>query len=253
MKAIRLLAVMAAVPAVLALGATAASAHVLPHTQTRITDRPDGGNGSPPYWADDNFTRDLVITPAAGNPATCTVSTPCSYTAVLTDNGTFTTIKGEQTPNQGPGYTGDVIESRVTGTMTGYADFSFTATSAPSTAPNQGVPVYVNDHNTAPSGVTLGTDAGTSGWYELAFPSGTAFGGTGIGDWSWKYDASIRTVTYRTTYRTIWTWKHEHHHWVRIMTRVRIVTPVIHTVHQQWTDASSNGDGNLAGDGNITG
>ena len=200
---------------------------------THLTDLPDGGNGSPsPYWADDTLTRVLSITQTGGTAGAYT------FTAKLTDTGTFKAIKGAQTPNQGPGYAGDVVKSSVTGPMSGYADFTFTASELPSAAPNAGVPGFENDHGLVP------TDS-TSTWYELAFPAGTTFGGAGIGVWSWKYDATVKTVTFRT----VWVWERVHHRWVR----VKVLVPVVHVTHQEWTDASTNGAGDLAGDGNISG
>ena len=227
--------------------AAAASAHILPplpdpslltvHAQTYLTDRPDGGNGSPdPYWADDTFGRALTIT-ETGSTGTGP-STVYDFTATLKDTGTFTTIKGAQTPNQGPGYTGDLVKSKVTGTLDGYADFSFTASALPSSLPNLGIVTHENDHGLVPSD-------STSTWYELAFPAGTTFGGAGIGDWSWKYGADVKTVTFRT----VWTVVREHHRWVW----VKVSVPVVHVDRQQWTDASGNGYGDLAGDGNISG
>jgi hypothetical protein len=177
---------------------------------TLVTDRPDGGNGSPdPYWADDSFIRSLAITLTGGTAGDYT------YTASLADFGTFTTIPGKQAPNQGPGYAGDLIKSRVTGIMTGYADFSFTASSLPDASL---VPASENDHGQVPAD-------DTSTWYELAFPAGTTFGGAGIGPWSWTYDAVVKTVE-------------------KGFPRL---TP------QQWTDSMDNGYGDLAGDGQITG
>ena len=179
---------------------------------TIIKDRPDGGNGSPdPYWADDYFTRHLTISLTGGTPGAYT------YTAAIDDTaGTFVAIKEKQTPNQGAPYTGDVIQSAVTGTMNGYADYSFTASSLPSTAPGYGVPAFENDGGNPPVN-------STSAWYELAFPHGTVFGGAGIGAWSWTYGANVA---------------------LRVFPFVS---------HQQWVDAWDNGYGDLPGDGNITG
>lgn len=178
---------------------------------THLTDRPDGGNGNPdPYWADDTFTRTLLIIRTGGSAGDYT------FTAVIADTGTFTTIKGEQAPNQGPGYAGDVIKSKVTGTMTGYADFTFTASALPAASL---VPASENDRGNVPAD-------DTSTWYELAFPADTTFGGDGIGAWSWTYGVTVTTAV------------------------GRVFTS---TQHQQWTDALSNGYGDLSGDGQITG
>lgn len=234
----------AAVTAVAALLGSAGAASAAPHPApvsvravTYLSDRPDGGNGSPdPYWADDSFGRVLAIT-ETGTTGTGP-GTVYDFTATLRDTGVFTTIRGAQTPNQGPGYTGDVVGRRVTGVMDGYADFSFTASSLPSSLPNLGVALYENDHGAVPAD-------STSTWFELAFPAGTVFGGAGIGAWSWEYGATVRTVTYRV----VWVRVREHHHWVWVKEYV----PVVHVVHQEWIDASSNGSGDLAGDGNISG
>jgi hypothetical protein len=180
----RTAAIAAGTAAVLLAGAGAAAAAPRPgpgpqqvRAQTLVADRPDDGNGSPdPYWADDTFTRSLTITLTGGSAGDWT------FTATVADTGTFTTIPREQTPDQGGRYAGEVIKSRVTGIMDGWADYSFTATELPSAAPNAGVTAYENDHGNVPSD-------STSTWYELAFPAGTTFGGAGIGDWSWSYAA----------------------------------------------------------------
>ena len=155
--------------------AGAASASPPPHQVTAVTfvtDRPDGGNGTPdPYWADDTLTRMILIVPAGGRPGCW------AFTALLSDTGTFTTIRGAQAPNQGPGYAGDVIKSRVTGFMTGWADFTFTASNLPDGAR---VPALENDHGNGPAD-------DTSTWFKLAFPVHTTFGGPGIGNWAWGY------------------------------------------------------------------
>jgi hypothetical protein len=175
----RLAAIASAAAAALLASAGAASAMPTPisgphavQAHTLVTGRPDGGNGSPdPYWADDSFDRSITITLTGGTTGHYT------YTASLADIGMFTTIKGAQAPNQGGHYAGDVIESSVTGFMTGWADFSFTASSLPDAAL---VPASENDHGQVPAD-------DTSTWYELAFPAHTVFGGAGIGDWAWGY------------------------------------------------------------------
>ena len=91
--------------------------------------------------------------------------------------------------------------------MQGSADFTFTASTLPSSSL---VPRTENDHGLVPAD-------STSLWYELAFPAGTTFGGTGIGNWGWTYFA---------------------------------FTP---SGPQFWADTSSNSDGDVAGDGQITG
>lgn len=163
----------AAASALLAVSAGAASASPAPPRTvaagTFITDRPDSGNGG--YWADDSFLRVITITRTGGTAGAYT------YTAHLTDEGGFTTIKGAPAPNQGGPYAGDVITASVSGVMNGSADFTFTASTLPSPAL---VPGSENDRGLVPAD-------STSAWYELAFPAGTVFGGPGIGNWSWSY------------------------------------------------------------------
>jgi hypothetical protein len=214
-----------------ALAASAGAAHASPppvtvHASTKITDRPDGGNGNPQWWADDTMTRTLKITKTGGTPGHWT------FDAEVTDKGTFTTRKGAPTPNQGGSYAGDTIQSTVTGAINGTVDYSFTATSLPSSARNLGVPPRENDNGNPLNGFS------TPLWYELAFPAGTTFGGDGIGAWSWTYKATVITATSQQVCLTRgWCWP----------------VPAVHVSHQQWVDASSNADGDLPADGNVTG
>lgn len=209
------IAIPVAVVAVTGLLATAgiASASPAPHhvtvrALTFITDRPDSGNAGD--WADDSMTRAITITQTGGSPGAYT------FTAKLTDDGSFKAIKGAETPNQAAPYAGNVIKSAVTGSMNGHAGFTFTASRLPRTTFNAGVPVTENDHGLDPSD-------STSTWYELAFPAGTVFGGAGIGHWGWTYDALVVVRAF----------------------------PFIGL--QQWTDAWNNNYGDSVGDGQITG
>jgi hypothetical protein len=209
MSGSRLALIALAASAALAAGAGAASAATPPHTLpqppatravTYITDRPDGGNAG--YWADDTMTRTLVITETGGSAG------DYKFTATLEDQGSFRTIPGALAPDQGGSYAGETERAAVTGEIIGSADFTFTASTLPSSSL---VPGYENDH-----GLTPADD--TSAWYELAFPAGTVFGGSGIGTWGWYYV---------------------------------VLTP--HDGLQIWSDTSSNADGDAAGDGQITG
>lgn len=167
-----LLAAAAASATALTLGAGAASASPQPpkvtEAVTYIQDRPDSGNGG--YWADDTMARILTITQTGGSPGAW------KFTARLTDEGSFTTIKGALAPNQGGSYAGQTEKASVTGILNGSADFAFTASNLPTAR----VPAFENDHGNVPSD-------STSTWYELAFPAGTIFGGPGIGNWGWTY------------------------------------------------------------------
>ena len=152
----------------------------------------DGGNGT---WAKDDIYRVMTINLTGQSGGVY------SYTATVYDAGSFTAIPGAHTPNQGGSYADTVITGHDKGWVGGTARYSFTATSLPTAGPNAGVPAHVS-----------GDQGSTSTWYELAFPTGTTFAGTGIGTWGW---------TYRDGHG------------------------------QQWTDTSANGDGQLPGDGNI--
>jgi hypothetical protein len=168
-----------------------------PHSAvTALSDRPDsGGNGN---WAVDHLHRTLVITRTGSG----------TYDAILTDTGTFRTIPGAYAPDQGGSDLGTHVTSSRYGLsqVTGQARFSFTATSTP-------------DLRLVPRHVS-GSQFSTSTWYELAFPQGTVFGGTGITTWSWHYQL------------------------------ICIFSP---HPFQNWTDAWDNGDGQLPPDGNILG
>jgi hypothetical protein len=170
---------------------------------THLYNRPDSGNGTPDTWATDTIQRDLTIRHLGGN----------NYSATVTDEGSFVTIPGNPTPNQGPGYLGDTLTvSRIAGARTmlaGKVTYTFTASHAP-------------DFSLVPSTVYGSTDP-TGTWFKLAFPAGTVFTGGMNNDWTWTY--------------SLW---------------CPSFNPNFHPV-QTWTDAASNGAGNLSHDGNIFG
>jgi hypothetical protein len=179
---------------------------------TKLSDRPDGGNGGD--WADDYMTRVATIK-LVGKETTlsdcATGATHCyAYTGTLSDKGTFITIPGTLAPNQStPGVTEKSPAAH--GNISGNATLTFYASSDNPNA--TGVPSNVNSHNTTPSG-----EGTTTNWVEQFFPNGTTFGaGPTLTSWSWSY-----------------------------------VTTGLHP-EQHWTDALTNGYGDEAGDGNITG
>lgn len=228
-----------------AAGAGAASASttspVLPHTYplvsvTHLYDRPDsGGNGD---WAKDGMTR--VVT----YQFTGMTGALYDYDAQLRDFGSFDTILGAFTPNQGAPYTGDVIDGQVYGFLRGSADFSFTSsTPIDSSVRNLGVP-----------GTEFGAPGNpaqtTSLWYEQAFTSPTVFGGTGIGNWGWHYVASVpehKYVRVLVTKNGKPVYRHGHRQYRTV--------GVTYFLHERWADTSavSNGDGQLPVAGNILG
>jgi hypothetical protein len=149
---------------------------------TKLSDRPDGGNGGD--WADDYMTRVATIK-LVGNETTLSDcgagATHCyAYTGTLSDKGTFVTIPHSLAPNQStPGVTEKSPAAH--GTINGNATLTFYASSDHPNA--SGVPSNVNNHNTTPSG-----EGTTTNWVEQFFPNGTTFGGgPALTTWSWSY------------------------------------------------------------------
>jgi hypothetical protein len=214
---IRTILAAAAVPAALAatlLGTTAASASTAPAAYTATSHLTSRpDSGGNGTWGYDWTNRQLKIT-LAGTTGTG-ASTVYYYKASILDSGTFATVNGAYTPNQASPDTGKTINASVNGTMWGWATYSFTATSLPNMTL---VPQAVN-----------GSADSTSTWYQMAFPAGTTFGGAGIGTWGWYYHGPW-IVTYNAN-----------------------GVGVIHYSQEQWTDASWNNAGQLAGAGDITG
>jgi hypothetical protein len=162
---------------------------------------------------------------------TITQTGPHTFTAAVRDAGSFTTIRSAFTPNQGGSDAGKHIRGRVSGQVNGAASYSFTATTEPDA---HLVPSRENgDPATGPQS--------TSDWFEQAFPAGTTFGGTGIGNWNWAYAAKV-TVT---KYRTVTVYRHGH--------KVHVTVPYRATQTQRWDDGISDNGGQTAAAGNITG
>ncbi len=174
---------------------------------TLLTNWDDSGNGSinGGNWALDDMNRDLTIrlTGVSGGVYT--------YTATIYDFGQFHAVIGDDTPNQSGSYAGEMITNPASGPMTGYASYSFTATSLPA----------LDSHGNLAVPASLNSNGGsTDAWYEIAFPAGTTFGGTGINnDWTWSYGALVRVGG--------------------------------HLVPEHWTDSASNNYGDNQPDGNI--
>jgi hypothetical protein len=148
---------------------------------THLTSRADsGGNGN---WAVDDITRTVAVT-NHGHVALANCgggATDCySYTATLSDAGTFVTDAGAFTPNQGGGNVGDKILSTVHGNLNGSGTFTFDASRLPDASL---VPVHVS-----------GNADSTSTWTQQFFPAGTVFTGAGLNnDWSWTYHSANKT------------------------------------------------------------
>jgi hypothetical protein len=158
----------------------------IPNTRyaaSALTYRPDSG-GSGTSWALDNMTRDASVT-YLGTAGTGHYS----YEGSVVDNGTFVTIAGNDTPNQGmdPGQT---LGDSLTGAMTGQWGFTFTASNLASTMPPAAV---------------QGVADPTGSWNELFFTKSTTFGGTGgvstgPEQWSWSY----RTAADNCGHAEVW-------------------------------------------------
>jgi hypothetical protein len=156
-----------------------------PHSITAITamlNRDDsGGNGN---WAKDSFVRVLTVTQQEPTvpPADCSpTATVCyAFTASLKDAGSFRTIPGAYTPNQGGTDAGEHIRGVVQGDLHGSGDFAtFYATALPSAGL---VPLF-NTGDANPSYL----------WPELAFPAGTVFAGLNEDPWGYFYTAKVQT------------------------------------------------------------
>lgn len=207
-KILRRGAIAVAVSAVMVVGAVTSGANAAPAhhyvsitAHTSITHRGDSaGDGT--TWANDTMTRTITIKQTGAT----------SYVATVTDKGTFATVAGASVPNQGGAFAGVKLAHVVSGSLHGSAAFAFTANRQPIA---RNVPVHVS-----------GNSYSTSTWYELAFPTGTVFGGPGIGSWGWGYTTNARTVT---------------------VEGVTVALPA-----ESWVDAAGTG-GQVATDGNITG
>ena len=224
--------------AVMALGASVAvalampaSAKILPFgpgrasvitatATTTITNDPDSGHGTPAVWAIDTITRTVTVTKGTQVPGTAcglSVSAGCwSYTAQLSDSGSFVTIPGAGTPNQAcAGCAGEHIASpAVSGTIQGNYVVTFDAS-----YPVADASLVAKTHDDG--GVAASPPFTSTTWGEQFFPAGTSFGNVAGGAYTWTY----QVTTFRFPYFTV----------------------------ERWTDSSSNGDGNSPGAGNITG
>jgi hypothetical protein len=219
------------VPAAFASSAFAATNHAVT-AETLLINRPDGGGGPNP-WAWDTMERTLTIQSlgkvlitsamASANPELTPFGGQVmyQYDATLQDKGTFKDIPGQLTPNQGGHDAGKVLKpTQVTGTVTGTGDFgvfySTKKVNSDRDYANLGVPIRQRG-DVDPSYT----------WPELAFPSGTQFVGVNEFNFYYSYTVPAFTVT---------------------------IHGVKHTVKaQHWVDSAANGDGQLQGDGNITG
>lgn len=148
--------------------------------QTIMKGRGDSGDHGN-YWATDSFPRDLsVISHGAAPAANCGGHSGCTaYTASVADGspfgpGTFTTIAGQDAPNQSGAHAGQVVTRKVGGTFSGFIDYgTFYATANP--AASNVPPVYT------------GNGISSSDWPTLAFPAGTVLYSLTITDFGYNY------------------------------------------------------------------
>lgn len=217
----RLFATISLLAAALTVPAAAASAQAAPGSATAVTtlkNVPDNGHGTPSEWAVDTMQRTVTVTRGSQAPAAdCELSsgTCWSYSAKLTDLGTFVTKPGAGTPNQAcAGCAGEQVKTPAqSGYLTGTYSITFYASSG-SPRPSL-VPRMHDDHGVAASAPFTSTS-----WPQLFFPAGTHFSAMNGGAYSWTY------------------------------LLVKFSFPFL---MQQWVDSSTNNDGNAPGDGNITG
>jgi hypothetical protein len=171
---------------VLSLSTSAASAAT--SASTAVSNRPDGGHGTPAIWADDTFTRTLTVNVDATD-TNCGPVTPAGdscYAVTLSDHGTFTTRPGAGAPNVNSPHVGaalSITSPAVTGNFSGgYTQHVFSDNAPDSSL----VPASEDDH-----GVSTGTGFhSTENWYKQAFPASTSFGTVQDGAYSWTYDTS---------------------------------------------------------------
>lgn len=228
MRRLAITAALAAAAITAAAGAASARAfplgpgHSSPVTATattRITNDPDNGHGTPSNWATDTITRTVTVT--KGTQVAAAGCGPgagaCySYTASLSDSGTFVTKPGAGTPNQScAGCAGLLIKApAVSGTIQGTYTVTFDASYPVADA---SLVARTHDDGGAPAaGVFTSTN-----WGQQFFPAGTHFGNVVGGAYTWTY----QVMTFRFPYFSV----------------------------QRWADSSSNSDGDSPGAGNITG
>lgn len=156
---------------------------------TLITNDQDSGFAD--NWAVDTLTRQMTVTrhgavavSDCGGTSTNGVTSCYYYTAIMTDAGSFTTIKSADSPNAGT-----PINGVLSGSIQGGSSYEFYASSG------------------APDGtlVTGSLDAGSSGtdsshWPTRFFPKGTSFGGVNEINWSYVYNTPTTCETWTDAY-----------------------------------------------------
>lgn len=147
------------------------------YAKTTYTDRPDSGNGSVTVWALDDATRYASVTSIGGD----------NYEgSVADDNGTFLKVPNA---NDAPNGSGSILAVGK-GYLSGTSGYTFTADKSPSSSNVPGSMFGGEPGITA----CWASQCPNSLWYQLFFPSGTTFGGSGIDSgttdpmgWAWLY------------------------------------------------------------------
>jgi len=149
---------------------------------SHLVNRPDHGHGTPDVWALDTVTRTVQVCvqpPAALQTEKVAIDT-WSYTAKLTDTGTFVTQAGTHgSPNNGASLAGGVH-----GAVLGAATF------AKFTAPHD----WIAWDPSALDGKTFnGSEPTSTGdWLKLLWKDG--FGGSSINMYSWVYQTCVDKI-----------------------------------------------------------
>jgi len=130
---------------------------------TNLINRPDSGNFSADPWANDSISRHTSTTQTGFD----------TYVVTINDQGSFITIPGNTSPNDG-----SVTEtaSNIFGakaTLAGSDTFTVVATRAP-------------DYSAINGKTFTGSNPATSMWPYLIFPAGSIVSVT-QGPWSWTY------------------------------------------------------------------
>ena len=194
---------------------------------TKIVNRADNGGGG--QWAFDSMSRDLKVYYLGKSTDPAHAAAPFMYYATLADKGTFRDMPGALTPNQGGRYAGLTLRAvQVTGPMTGTGGWGLFYASQ--RARNGLAPTVLK-------GVKLNALYPSATWPELAFPAGTTFAGLTETSYDYNYQAVPFT---RYVVKT------------DPKTHKKVIVKVT-GYRQHWQDASFNGDGQLARDGNILG
>jgi hypothetical protein len=226
-------AVAAAAALTFALPASAAPLSV--SGTTYLPDSGDSGNGAGnngiPFI--DAFHRTLTVT-ASSDACAVPVNGLTCYTATISDSGTFTTIPGNgnaPNPNSATDPGTNIAYPPVSGPFTGSATYVFQTSATPSVT---NIPNVVNNHG---AHVNSGPHS-TSDWFVNAFSSSAEF-----------YNSEGLPVTVGSTnddvLQNTWGWTY-----TTMTGGAKHTNPV---ACETWADSFSNGAGDGAGDGNITG